>query len=67
VFQLARQGHRRLAMRALDRWLCWARRCRIPAFVDLAQRVTKHYQAIEVSIERQLSNALVESVNTKLA
>jgi transposase len=66
VFQLSRQGHRRLAIRALDRWLSWARRCRIPAFVDLARRVTKHYQAIEVSIEHQLSNALVESVNTKL-
>jgi transposase len=66
VFQLARQGHRRLAIRALDRWLSWARRCRIPAFIDLAHRVTKHRDAIEVSIEHQLSNALVESVNTKL-
>ena len=66
VFQLSRQGYRGLALRALDRWLSWARRCRIPAFVDLARRVTKHYEAIEVSIEHQLSNALVESVNTKL-
>jgi transposase len=66
VFQLARQGLRRLAIRALDRWLSWARRCRIPAFVDLAERVTKHRDAIEVSIQHNLSNALVESVNTKL-
>jgi transposase len=66
VFQLTRQGHRRLASRALDRWLVWARRCRIPAFVGLARRVTKHRDAIEISIEHQLSNALVESVNTKL-
>jgi len=66
VFTLARAGFRRLAIRALDRWLCWARRCRIPAFVDLAARVTTHRQAIEVGIEHRLSNALVESVNTKL-
>lgn len=25
---------------ALDRWLAWARRCRIPAFVRLAHRIT---------------------------
>lgn len=66
VFSLARQGHRRLASRALQRWLSWARRSRIPAFVDLAKRVTRHRHAIEVSIEHDLSNALVESVNTKL-
>src|SRR5262249_45532118 len=64
--QLARQGHRRLAIRALGRWLSWARRCRIPAFVALARRVTRHRDAIEVSIQHNLSNALVESVNTKL-
>src|SRR6266516_1895761 len=51
VFTLARAGFRRLAIRALDRWLCWARRCRIPAFVDLAARVTTHRQAIEVGID----------------
>jgi transposase len=28
--------------------------------------VTRHRQAIEISIEHDLSNALVESVNTKL-
>jgi transposase len=66
VFQLSRQGLRRLAVRALDRWLSWARRSRIPAFVALARRVARHRAAIEVSIEHQLSNALVESVNTKL-
>jgi pimeloyl-ACP methyl ester carboxylesterase len=37
-----------------------------PAFVDLARRVARHRDAIEVSITHGLSNALVESVNTKL-
>lgn len=66
VFSLARQGFTRLAITALDRWISWARRCRIPAFVELGRKVTRHRTAIEVSIEHGLSNALVESVNTKL-
>jgi len=66
VFQLSRQGHPRLAVTALDRWIGWARRSRIPAFVDLSRRIVRHRTAIEISIEHQLSNALVESVNTKL-
>jgi transposase len=66
VFQLSRAGWPRLATHALDRWLGWARRCRIPAFIDLAARLTRHRDAIEAAIEHRLSNALVESVNTKL-
>jgi transposase len=66
VFSLARQNFPRLAVTALHRWISWARRCRIPAFVELAGRVTRHRDAIEISIQHQLSNAVVESVNTKL-
>ena len=66
VFALSRQGFTRLALTALHRWLSWARRCRIPAFVTLGRKVTRHRAAIEASIEHRLSNALVESVNTKL-
>jgi transposase len=66
VFTLARQGFKQAAKDALDRWLSWARRCRIPAFVDLQRRVLAHRRAIHVSIDHDLSNGLVESVNTKL-
>src|SRR6266498_6020443 len=66
VFTLARAGARPAAKQALDKWLSWARRCRIPAFVDLARRVTAHREAIHISIDHDLSNGLVESVNTKL-
>jgi transposase len=66
VFSLSRQGFPRLAVQALDRWLSWARRSQIPAFTELARRVRKHRPMIEASIEHRLSNALVESVNTKL-
>ena len=65
VFSLARQGFPRLATTALDRWLSWARRCRIPAFVKLAGKVARHRDAIEVSLQHGLNNGLVESTNTK--
>ena len=51
---------------ALDRWISWARRCRIPAFVDLARKVAKHRHSIDAALEHDLSNALVESTNTKI-
>lgn len=51
---------------ALDRWLSWARRCQIPAFIDLARKVTKHRDAIDAALDHNMSNALVESTNTKI-
>ena len=50
----------------LDRWLKWARRCRIPSFVKLAKSITEHRPGIEAALTHGLSNARVESVNTKL-
>ena len=54
------------AEEALDRWIGWARRCRIPAFVDLQRRIVRHRDRILASIEHGLSNALVEAVNTRI-
>jgi transposase len=51
---------------ALDRWLSWARRCRIPVFVYLAKRIVAIRQRILATLDHGLSNALVESVNTKI-
>lgn len=51
---------------ALDRWLSWARRCRIPAFVHLAQRIRNYRGPIDATLQHALSNALIESVNTKI-
>lgn len=50
----------------LDHWLKWARRCRIPSFVKLAKSITKHRAGIEAALTHGLSNARVESMNTKL-
>ena len=51
---------------APDRWICWARRCRIPAFAHLAQRITPIHDKIHATLDHGLSNALIESVNTKI-
>lgn len=54
------------AQEALDRWVSWARRCRIPAFVALQRKILKHRTSILASIEHGLSNGRIESVNTKV-
>lgn len=54
------------AIEALDRWLAWARRCRIEPFVKLSRSITKHRASILAAIEHGLSNGLIESVNTKI-
>jgi transposase len=51
---------------ALDRWLAWAQRCRIEAFVELGRTIRRHRPAIDAALEHGLSNALIESVNTKI-
>jgi transposase len=51
---------------ALDRWCSWARRCRIPVFVELGRKMARHRGAIDAALELGLSNALIESTNTKI-
>jgi transposase len=51
---------------ALDRWISWARRCRLPAFVALQRRVVKHRAAIDAALDHGLSQGLIESTNTKI-
>ncbi len=50
----------------LDGWLSWARRCQIPAFVELARKVARNRPGIEATLSHGLSNARVEAVNTKI-
>ncbi|MFI5627773.1 ISL3 family transposase [Nocardioides sp. NPDC051685] len=54
------------AAHALDRWISWARRCRIESFVKLQARIVKHREEILAAIEHGMSNGLVESINTKI-
>ncbi len=54
------------AIRLLDAWLAWARRCRLPPFVKLAKTITKQRPGIEAAIQHRLSNARIEQVNTQI-
>jgi transposase len=51
---------------ALDHWIAWARRSRLPAFVHLQQRIAAHRCAIDAALDHGLSQGLVESTNTKI-
>jgi transposase len=51
---------------ALDAWLSWARRSRLPAFVELGRKIRRQREPILAAITHNMSNALVESVNTKI-
>ena len=51
---------------ALDHWIAWARRSRLPAFVHLQQRIASHRFAIDAAVDHGLSQGLVESTNTKI-
>jgi transposase len=50
----------------LRHWLGWASRCRIEPFVKLARSIRAHLHDIHATLKTGLSNAIVESTNTKL-
>jgi transposase len=51
---------------ALKTWIGWARRSRIPPFVELQRRIMRHQPSILAAIQHGLSNGRIESVNTKI-
>lgn len=62
VFKL--RGNEGIAL--LKVWLAWASRSKIAAFVKLARTIRKHRTAIEAALTHGLTNARVESCNTKI-
>jgi transposase len=62
VFKL--RGEAGIAL--LKAWLAWASRSKIPAFVELARSIRNYRAAIEAALTYGLTNARVESVNTKI-
>ena len=62
VFQLPFKD----ALDLLQKWIEWALRSRLPAFVDVASKIAEQIDAIIATLEHRLSNALVESVNTRI-
>jgi len=54
------------AVGLLERWLQWARRCRIGPFVKLARTITYYRADIEATLQHAVNNGRVESLNTKV-
>jgi transposase len=53
-------------VRLLDAWLAWASRSKLQPFVKLARTVRARRQDIANALTHQLTNARVESMNTKI-
>ncbi|TAL20163.1 MAG: ISL3 family transposase [Frankiales bacterium] len=66
MFALGHSDGPDAGIEAMDRWLAWAARSRIPTFVELGRKIRRHRPQIEAAIREDLSNALVESTNTKI-
>lgn len=56
----------REGQRLLDAWIMWASRSRLDPFVKLARSIRKNRAGIDAALAHGLSNAIVESTNTKL-
>jgi transposase len=54
------------AIELLERWIAWARRCRLKPFVKLARTITDQRAGITAAIRHGLSNARVEAINTQI-
>ena len=54
------------ARRALDAWLAYASRSKLPAFVKLARTIRNYRPAIEATIEWRLTNGIAESNNASI-
>ena len=50
----------------LDAWLKWARRSRLEPFRRLARRITQQRKKVEAAFINNLSNAVVEQINTQI-
>jgi transposase len=54
------------AIALLDRWIAWARRCRLAPFIKLAKTITDQRAGIIAAIQHGLANARVEAINTQI-
>jgi transposase len=62
VFKL--RGEQGLAL--LRGWLAWAQRARLPEFRDVASTIKHNFEGIAATLRYGLSNARVESLNTRM-
>jgi len=54
------------ALKLLEAWLKWARRCRLRPFIRLANTITNQRAGIEAALRHRLSNARAEQANTQI-
>ena len=54
------------AITALKKWRTWARRSGLKPFIALAERISRYWEQIIATLTHGVTNALVESVNTKI-
>jgi transposase len=54
------------AQRALDEWLAYASRSKLPPFVKLARTIRRYRPSIEATIEWHLTNGIAESNNASI-
>ena len=55
-----------IARHRLQRWISWARRCRLEPFKRLARTLTEHLDGIVRHFVSGLSNGFVESMNAQI-
>jgi transposase len=58
-----KQDSYRLAVLAVGRWLLWARRCDMPEFVSLAEKITRNKKYILATLKHGLSTGKLEGTN----
>ena len=54
------------ALDVLEAWLRWAETSALAPFVKLAKSIDEHLEAVRNSLLHELSNARVESLNTRI-
>lgn len=54
------------AARLLERWISWARRCRLPALKRLGATLQQHRDGIVEHFRNGLINSFVEAMNVKI-
>ena len=54
------------ARRAWRQWLSWASRCRLRPMVEVARMIRKHLQGIINAVVLNATNAMSESMNSKI-
>ena len=58
-----KQDTYRLAVLALGRWLLWMRRCKVPEFEKLAEKITRNKKYILATLKYGLSTGKLEATN----